>query len=64
MDEYNFKTKLKATLCAPFFVILLVQAYKQIAVHIMHRSFASLRSTLLTVHCALFSLGTVFYLKT
>jgi hypothetical protein len=62
--KWDFVAKLNTTILMPFFVIALVQAYRQIAMRIMLRSAASLRQQLLTVHCALFSLGTVNYLKT
>jgi len=62
--KWNFKSKLQVTLGTPYFAIMLVQSYKQLALRWMNRSPASLKPVLLTVHCALFSLGTVFYLKT
>eukprot|EP01046_Picozoa_sp_COSAG06_P010126 COSAG06_NODE_547_length_14431_cov_5.614746_3_plen_479_part_00 len=62
--KWNFQSKLHMTLAAPWVALVLVHAYKLISIRYLNKTEESAKVTVLTAHCGLFSLMTVFYLKT
>ena len=56
--------EMRARFAAPFFAIALVQAYKWISIRYLGKTKEACKTMVLTAHSGLFSLLTVFYLKT